>query len=310
MPRRWPDPGELPGDPSGARAKAEEWAVKHGLSSSEIESIEVRSVLSTNDTMYVKVHQEFGWLFGRALGLSASDISAQAAARVGSLAGGSDFLPWALLTTDVDCLDGNGNPKFGSSCVVKVGAGDGTTGWYGALDADGGGGGSSEYVGNIIDGNVDWIYCIAGDASSGCAGSNTAIDSLTGNKVGGTGTGIEERLAQGAQCDANGNDVDDFDEVSRLIPSGTPSYFVACGIARVIIIPIVSYDSVPVHDVTIRGWMLAYLDGYHCVGSGNCNGQGHWEVEVTIVDATYSQTGGFLDAFDPDSGIVVRRLVE
>ena len=50
--------------------------------------------------------------------------------------------------------------------------------------------------------------------------------------------------------------------------------------------------------------MLAYLNGYHCVGAGNCNGQGHWEVEVTIVDATYSQTGGF-GAFDPDSGIML-----
>ena len=109
----------------------------------------------------------------------------------------------------------------------QAGAGDGITGWYGALDADGGGGGSSD-TGNIVDGNVDWIYCISGDTSSGgrLAYGHRFPD---GNKVGGTGTGIEERWAQGAQCDGNGNGVDDFNEVLTPNPSGTPSYFVACG---------------------------------------------------------------------------------
>jgi hypothetical protein len=56
--------------------------------------------------------------------------------------------------------------------------------------------------------------------------------------------------------------------------------------------------------------MLAYLVDYHCVGSANCNGKGHWEVQVQIVDAAYSQTAGFLSAYDPESSIFVRRLVE
>jgi hypothetical protein len=282
-----------------------------GVSPDQIKTIEVRSNLATNDTVYVEVEQDFDWLFGRALGMATANVGAKAAARIGSLAGGSGFVPWALLTDDVDCLDGNGDPKFGSSCVVKVGSFDGITGWYGALDADGGGGGSHEYEGNIIDSDVDWIYCIAGDAASECTGSNTAIDALSGNKVGGTGSGIEERLALGAQCDANGNDLDDFDEVLTPNPGGDPSYLVACPYSPwLVIIPIVEYDSVPVHSVTIRGWMLAYLVGYSCVGTGQCNGTGHWEVQVQIVDAAYSQAAGFLGAFDPDSGILLRRLVE
>jgi hypothetical protein len=63
--------------------------------------------------------------------------------------------------------------------------------------------------------------------------------------------------------------------------------------------------------VTIRGWTLAYLSSYACVGGNNCSGgKGHWEVSIEIADAAYSQTAGFLGNFDPTSGILIRRLIE
>ncbi len=302
---------ELPNDPAAAISKARDWALKHGIDAGDIKTIEVRSDLASNDTVYVEVEQQFNWAFGRVLGMTTSGVGARAAARTGSLAGGSDFLPWALLTSDNECLNGHGDPKFGSSCVVKVGAGDATTGWYGALDPDGNGGGSKEYKENIIDGSVDRTYCIEGDPSPACVGAYTTIDDLDGNKVGPTKSGIDERLAQGAQCDTNGNGIDDFNEVLLSNPGGSPTYTVSCPDSPwLIMVPIVSYSSTPVQEVTIQGWMLAYLIGYQCVGSANCSGTGHWEVEVQIIDAVYSQTAGFLGAYDPDSGIVMRRLVE
>jgi hypothetical protein len=304
---------ELPGDPAAARARAEEWVIKHGLSVNDIKTIEVRSGLATNDTVHVELKQDFGWIFARALGMTTSEVDARASARIGSFAGGHGFLPWSLLTDDKDCLDGAGTPKFGSSCVVKVGAGDATTGWYGALDPDGNGGGSAKYRDNIIDGEVDWTYCIAGDPSPACVGAQTTIEPLSGNKVGPTDTGIEDRLARGAQCDSNGNGKDDFSEVLSPNPGGDPTYLVACPDSPwLIIIPIVDYSSTPVKDVTIRGWMLAYLDSYSCsTGGAQCSsGKGHWEVHVEIVDAAYSQAAGFLGSYDPDSAIRLQRLVE
>lgn len=306
---------ELPDDPASATSKAREWALKHGVEASEIKKIEVRSDLAANDTVYIEVEQQFNWVFGRVLGMTTDGVGADAAARVGSFSGGNDFLPWALLTSDRDCLDASGDPKFGSTCVVKVGAGDATTGWYGALDADGTGGGSNEYKQNIIDGSVDWNYCIAGDPSPSCAGAHTTIGSLSGDKVGPTDSGIIERLAQGAQCDTSGNGIDDFNEVLSPNPAGDPTYLVSCPDSPwLIIVPIVDYSSTPVHEVTIRGWMLAYLKGYRCIstvgGSGKCSGTGHWEVELQMVDAIYSQASGFLGAYDPNSAIMVRRLVE
>jgi len=304
---------ELPQDPPLAKSKARDWALKHGITDAQIESIEVTSVNASNDTITVEVDKEFGWIFARVFGKTTTAVGARAAARVGSLAGGHDMMPWALLIGDPDCLDANGDPKFGATCQVKVGGGSGITGWYGALDFDGVGGGSAEYDSNIIDGTVDSTYCIFGDPAPYCASAETSIDALSGNKVGGTASGIIDRLAVGAQCDGGGgNGVDDFAEVFTLNPGGDPTYNVACPDSPwLIIVPIVSYSSVPVGDVTIRGWTLAYLNSYTCVGATTKNcATGHWEVQIKIVDAAYSQVGGFLGAYDPNSGILLRRLVE
>ena len=68
-------------------------------------------------------------------------------------------------------------------------------------------------------------------------------------------------------CDTNQNGKDDFGEVFQTNPGGDPTYVTACPDSpRLIIIPIVSYTNVPVKKVTIRGWSLAYLSGYTCVG--------------------------------------------
>ena len=138
----------------------------------------------------------------------------------------------------------------------------------------------------------------------------SVIDTLDGNKVGPTGEGIDIRVATPA-CDTNLNHVDDFDEVFQTNPGGDPTYVTACpNSPRLIIIPIVSYTNVPVKKVTIRGWSLAYLSGYSCVDSDDCSGgQGHWEVQIEIVDAAYSQSVSFLGAYDPNSGITIRRLI-
>lgn len=305
---------ELPTNPLGARLKAQEWATNNGVAGSEIKSIEIRTTGVPNDTLFVQLEGNFNWIFGRVLGLTTDDVGAQAAARIGTLAGGHEMMPWGLLRGDTNCLDSvTGTPIFGATCQVKVGADGGVTGWRGALDYDGGGGGSAEYLSNIIDGTVSSTYCIAGDPAPGCVGSETVIDSLTGNKVGGTDKGIEDRWAQGAECDTQTvNGIDDFDEVFTLTGLASPKYTVSCPDSPwLVILPVITYQSTPVATVTIVGWSLAYLDSYACVG-GSCaaGGKGHWEVSIQIVDASYSQAAGFLGDFDALNGIKIRRLVE
>jgi hypothetical protein len=299
---------ELPLNPAAAMQKANEWAANNGVASAEIKNVEVRTTSFPNDTLYVEVEGDFGWIFGRVLGKTTDKVGASAAARIGSYAGGHNMMPWALLQGDSSCLDATGAAIFGMTCTVKVGAQDGLGGWRGALDFDGNGGGASEYRDNIVDGTSDWSYCISGQDPPPCHGT---VDALTGNKVGPTDLGIDERLLAEptAGCDANSNGIDDFDEI--FAPTGlvSPEYSVACpNSPRLVIIPIVSYDSIPIQTVTIRGWTLGYLKSYGCVG--DCTGKGYWEVQIDIVDAAYSQSAGFLGAYDPTSGILIRRLIQ
>src|SRR5262249_23708217 len=100
--------------------------------------------------------------------------------------------------------------------------------------------------------------------------------------------------------------------VFGLNSSGTPKYLVSCpGSPRIIIVPVVTLNGSPVQTVTIKGWALAYLQGYSCVGAASCTGgKGHWEVQLTMVDAVYSQSASFLGAFNPLGSVAIRRLIE
>jgi len=311
---------ELPLNPPVAEQRARDWAVNNGIDSSQIKTVEIRTRLTANDTVYVELEKEFSWIFGRVLGMTVSAVSADAAATTGSLGGNNEMMPWALLETDTNCLDANGFAKFGETCTVKVGAGSSAiNGWYGALDYDGIGGGSSEYQSNIIDGLVETVYC-ADTPSGGPCNGTVMVHDLDGNKVGGTDQGITTRLAaEPTSGCGDGSGIDQFNEVFALNPSPGPTYLVNCSDSpRLMIIPIVSLTGIPVQQVKIEGWTLAYFESYSCVsndigggGQPNCNSaKGHWEVQIKIVDAAYSQVNGYIDAFNPLIGIVVRRLVE
>jgi hypothetical protein len=303
---------ELPYDPAGAKSKAQQWALKHGIDSSEIKTISVKTTDYPNDTIVVEVEKNFSWVFGRVLGHTTSAVGARAAAQIGSRVGGSDLMPWAMVMGDSACLSATGVPIPNASCSVKIGAGSGITGWYGALDLDGTGGGSNEYEENIVDGMSDTNYCSVGQSEPECESST--IDALSGNKVGGTGHGIATRLSAEPTpgCDTNGNRRDDFSEVFQPDPSVPGKYGVLCpNSPRIIIVPIVTLNGDPVKTVTIQGWSLAYLNSYSCVGATSCTGaKGHWEVQVTMVDAIYSQAASFIGAFNPLSGASARRLIE
>jgi len=302
---------ELPLQPLAARQKAQDWAANNGLPASQIKKIEIRTTEVPNDTLYVELEKQFSWIFGGALGLSTNPVSAGAAAQIRSLRGTSNLMPWAIMMGDSACLDSANNPISGANCSVKLGSGASAIGgWYGALDLDGSGGGSSEYEANIIDGTAATKYCSVGQTDPDC--DTSVVDALPGNKVGGTDHAIDQRLLNEPKCDANGNGIDDFSEVFVSGQNGFAHYAVVCPQSpRYIIIPIVTPDQTPVKTVTIKGWALAYLKSYSCVGAVNCTGgKGHWEVSVTMVDAIYSESPDLIGPFNPLSRVAVRSLIE
>ncbi len=308
---------ELPVNPLGAKQKARQWAANNGIKPAQIKNIEIQTKFFPNDTIYVEVDEQFDWIFARVLGMSADTVTGDAAARVGTLASAQNqTVPWALLYGQSSCLDPQGYAVLNATCSVQVGATDPLyMGWRGALDFDKIGGGSAEYKSNIIDGTTDTVYCLDGSVSPvppECQSST--VYALDGSHVGPTGRGIDDRLAAGAECDINGNGKDDFDEVFVKNPQPSSTYYaVNCPSSPwLVMIPIVSADQIPVSTVTIEGWALAYLLGYKCVGGAgpNCIGMGHWEVQVQIVDATYTAARGYLTEYNPLAGITVRRLVQ
>ena len=303
---------ELPLNPIAAKNEAVAWAANNGIPSSQIKTIEVQTKFYPNDTLYVEVTDDFNWVFAKVLGLSSDTVTGDAAALVGSLNGAQgQQMPWSLLIGDSLCVNALG-VVIDPSCSVKVGADASLIlGWYGALDFDANGGGAAEYKGNIIDGTTDTVYCIDGTFSPEppeCESS--VINALAGNGVGPTGSGITERLAAGPACDPDG--IDEFNDVF-LFTGGTPPYSVTCPNSPwLVVIPIVKQNQIPVQTITIQGWALAYLEGYKCVSSGGpCTaGKGHWEVQVQIVDATFSAAKGYITAYNPLGGSTVRRLVK
>src|SRR6266498_290645 len=93
---------ELPANPGLAIQKARDWGTHNGVSSSEIKKIEVRTTSYPNDTLYVQLEGQFNWLFARVLGKTTSKVGADAAARIGSLVGGHNMMPWGLLRGDTN----------------------------------------------------------------------------------------------------------------------------------------------------------------------------------------------------------------
>ena len=190
---------DLPLNPVKAKAKAQEWVVKHNISADKIKTIEVRTTSFPNDTLFVQLEQDFDWIFGRVLGLQKSTIGGQAAARTGSLAGGHDMMPWAIMQGDTSCLDVTGKAIFGATCSVKLGAGR-----HHRLARRAGLRWQWRWSERVPrqhcrrEGRNGILSRRLAEDPPPCHGT---VDALTGNKVGPTGQGIDDRLAKGAQCD-------------------------------------------------------------------------------------------------------------
>ena len=95
---------ELPNNPDLAVQRARDWGAHNGVPSSEVKKIEVRTTSYPNDTLYVQLEGDFNWLFARVLGNTTSKVGAEAAARIGTLAGGHNMMPWGLLRGETNCL--------------------------------------------------------------------------------------------------------------------------------------------------------------------------------------------------------------
>lgn len=244
----------------------------------------------------VEATRSVDYYFMQAVGISGTDVSASAAAHVGSYSGGTGLVPWGLIASNDDdstllqndCYIGresNGNINFrhNQQCVLKYGAGSNAGGDFGALGLDGPG--ANRYRNAIAHGSDN--YFERGDR----------VDPETGNMVGPTAQGIETRFSRSVPDGCPGHDRND---VLVDNPDGTVSIRAGCEESpRIVIIPVVDRISNP-HKSTIEGFAFMYLTGRDT----SQGGQGHAEVTGEFVEFVTDLPGGDYNDTGPGASAI------
>jgi hypothetical protein len=276
----------LPGNTTAASADANSWVGKNGFGPGDTTSVVFSNTYTTNDTVTVTVSHDVDLFLAPVFGKSSSTVTASAKAVVGGYRGGRGIMPWGLITEGNPCYSGT-TPIFGASCTLKLGAGSGNNGNYGALRL--GGNGASVYRSNIINGTTG-TYVIG-----------QVISLEHGNMVGPTRQGIEGRLDREPTSGCgDGSGQDTFTEVFTLGVGGT--YTLNCPESpRWMVIPVI--DDLTHSTATIISFALLYLEDFDFQG-------GHSEVtgrlvSVNLPSTDVTQVGGY-----QGNGLRVVRLDE
>jgi len=130
---------------TAVKARAREYALKNGVDSGEIEDITLGGVISGYyTTVEVSLNREVDYMFGRIAGIDGTVISKESKAQVQSVKSSTEMVPLGIEKSSLANAVLMNNAQ---NVVVKYGAGDSTTGWFGAIDLDGvKGGGAKDYA--------------------------------------------------------------------------------------------------------------------------------------------------------------------
>ena len=280
---------ELPGSPSDALQRAQEWAYSNGIGDGELESIDVTSTYVDSDTIIVKAKRDVPFVFGRVLGLMDGTVEADSTARVGSPLEVAGLAPFGVLD---DAF------SFNEPVVLKYDAHDVLKGNFGPLGIDGSG--ADMYRETIEHGSGTSLCAESQDT---CTDPTTETE--TGNMVGPTRHGMDWRL------DHTSSECDEFDEVFQDV-GGTYRLTSQCDPfpstgpdngSRVVILPIIESLCAGHCDVNVLNFGMFFIDELgHCVGN---------ECEITgrFVDAQ-ADMGTLLGSYDPEGSFHFVRLVE
>lgn len=130
---------------SAVLARVREYALKNGVDSASVESVSLAGVVSGQyTTVQVSLSRPVNYLFGSIAGIDGTVIHKKATAAVESVTSSTSMVPLGIDSASLgNAMAANGAQEV----IVKYGAGDSTTGWFGALDLDGvKGGGAKDYA--------------------------------------------------------------------------------------------------------------------------------------------------------------------
>jgi Flp pilus assembly protein TadG len=293
---------ELPYSPADAEQKAQEWAENNGIGDGELEAIAVTTTYADNDTITVEVKRDVPFVFARVLGLTSDTVRADATARVGSPAGMSGLVPWAV---EEEALEAEGlvTLEFGSP-----GGGQGNFGGI-VLDQPGG----NEYEENIQYGADQMLCSVNQIPIEGC---DTQVRPQPGNQAQiiaqAEGAVVWRMENTSTSCGDFGYVFDSTgDGDYQLNPDCDPfrAGVESCDeVESCLVIPVVVIEEFPsgaseyVDVQTFAVFFLEYFDADSC-SPGQC------EVQGQFVRAHVSLPA-LLGSYDPDSSFRFVRLVE
>lgn len=208
---------ELPGDPSNAAQVAKAYATQNGLDN-------ITSSFAANNTkIVVSAQKTVPTYFAKIWGIKSEQLSATASALM--LPPTSMFGAAPLSVQDQPLI-------FGQQYTLKAGAGDGTDGWYGALQL-----------------SVPGAKAFQTDLTYGYTGSISIGQVLTvehGNISGPTETAIEDRFAMDTRVPKN-----TYYDYDRNAPE----------ILYLPIVKILSYESSAISEVQVTGFAAFFIEG-------------------------------------------------
>ncbi len=285
----------LPGNTSQALNKAREWALKNGIESEEIEAIEVNTTNVPNDTINVKLRTEQGWLFGRVLGMTVSEIKASSAAMKGSPVGLNGLMPWVVTNEVFLGL----NP--GNTAVLKYDAQDVVTGNFQPIALDGTG--ANIYRETIQNGSLNML-CVVGLEKPGCPSST---ETEPGNVVGPTRQALQW-VIQNTPTSCNS-----FGEVFTTDASDPGKYTLTptCNpfntnqpATSVAIIPVIDDLCNGSCEVNVLRFAMFFIEGVQCTGQG----QGSSCSVVARYAKTDTDVNAMIGPYDPLGSMSFVRL--
>ena len=259
---------ELP-DQAAAQAKANAWAAKNGVATSEMTvTITQQSLPSVpNPKVRVEINRNHEFAFARVLGVNSTNNGAAATSIKTSPGASAGLVPWSVTQPILNLV------PPGEITTLKYDSNNVTSGNFGAVRIDGSG--ASTYRDTVEYGSTNSL-CATGVTGCPYPGIVTAE---TGNMAGPTRTAVNYLLNNtSTACDT-------WTEVT-LTANGTTTLNPACNpflsggntVSRIIVIPVVANLCNGACDYTITEFALFFLEGYTrggCTGS-SCNIQGRF----------------------------------
>ncbi|HET7738411.1 MAG TPA: pilus assembly protein TadG-related protein [Tepidiformaceae bacterium] len=260
---------ELPDSTSAATTTAINYVAENVGARVSTPSVSISQTYTANDTISVTASRTVEYQFLKVIGLDSATVSAKARVTVAGYNGGTGLVPWGFVSNSTNsCFNGfnNGVPNFkqNQSCTLKSGA-PGSGGDFGAVVLDGTG--ANNYRNGIKNGSTKAFK--PGDK----------IDPQTGNMVGPTWQGTQDRFGRAAPAGCPGNARNDV-----LIDNADGSVSIRPGCetsARIILIPVVDKIDNP-NKSTILGFAFMFLEDVKNQG-GHTNVTGEFVQFVTAI---------------------------